>query len=513
MKRNKISARWQIYISLLAFSLVLIGILWIFQVVYLDEFYRFIKTKEAEVVYSQVTMLVECGDENLETKIDKIAMKSNMSIMLNSSDLSTGFFSNYNVNSSLQNLPVLDYFYLISCAEENGGTYLRHIEEDERIIPDREYNDTMPDFSGSQDSITDRTGDFLGGDSNNEEFHQNRGLDHGLSMIYVAILDSPKYGDDMVLLVNTVLTPVTSTVETLKIQLTVVTIVLIIMALIIGYAVSRVISMPIIETNKAAKKLAEGDFSPNFTAGSYREICELSDTLNFAAEELGKSEAFQKELIANVSHDLRTPLTMIRGYAEVMRDLPGENTPENVQVIIDESNRLTNLVNDMMDLSKLSAGVISYEPGEYNLTESIDNVLNRYNKLREQEGYIINFIHDESVIVYADEEKIFQVIYNLVNNAVNYTGDDKTVTVKQIVLGDKVRIEVHDSGLGIPEEELKNIWERYYKVDKTHKRSIQGTGIGLSIVKNILKLHGADYGVLSTVGQGSTFWFELALKV
>ena len=200
---------------------------------------------------------------------------------------------------------------------------------------------------------------------------------------------------------------------------------------------------------------------------------------------------------------------MITGYAEVMRDLPGENTPENVQVIIDEANRLTNLVNDLLNISKLQAGVMQKNDTRYNLTQSIRQVFDRYNKLREQEGYVIEFEAGEEVYVVADEDKIYQVVYNLINNAINYTGENKKVIVRQKVMDKYVRIEVSDSGEGIPEDELKNVWERYYKVDKTHKRSVQGTGLGLSIVKNILKLHNARFGVDSHLGEGSTFWFEL----
>ena len=201
---------------------------------------------------------------------------------------------------------------------------------------------------------------------------------------------------------------------------------------------------------------------------------------------------------------------MIIAYAEVMRDLPGENSPENVQVVIDEAERLTNLVNDMLDISKLQAGVLEKNVTVYNLTESIQSVFARYNKLKEQDGYKIDFSYDQMVMVEADEYKIFQVIYNLVNNAINYTGDDKQIWVRQIVREDGyVRIEVTDSGEGIAPEALPYVWDRYYKGDKTHKRAVMGTGLGLSIVKNILELHDARYGVESEVGKGSTFWFEL----
>jgi signal transduction histidine kinase len=199
---------------------------------------------------------------------------------------------------------------------------------------------------------------------------------------------------------------------------------------------------------------------------------------------------------------------MISGYAEVMRDLPGENTPENVQVIIDESNRLTGLVNDMLDLSKLQAGAQLISPEVYSLTEEIRAVLSRYDKLAD---YTFRFWCDREVHVYADRLKLSQVLYNLVNNAINYTGTDKTVYLRQLVRGDSVRVEITDTGEGIPADKLPYIWERYYKVDKAHRRAQVGTGLGLSIVKKILDMHGGRYGVQSEEGAGSTFWFELSV--
>ena len=152
----------------------------------------------------------------------------------------------------------------------------------------------------------------------------------------------------------------------------------------------------------------------------YLEIEELSNTLNYAAKELSKVESLRRELIANMSHDLRTPLTMISGYGEVMRDIPGENTAENVQIIIDETKRLTNLVNDMLDLSKLQAGAQEINSSSFNITEEIEHIIARYDKLLTNKDFTIQFQYDKPVFVKADIIKINQVIYNLINNAINY---------------------------------------------------------------------------------------------
>lgn len=310
-------------------------------------------------------------------------------------------------------------------------------------------------------------------------------------------------------MLNSTISPVGSTVQTLRIQLTWITVIMLVLAFFLALFLSRRISGPIIKINSSAKVLAQGNYDVRFEEDGYREIAELGATLNYAAKELSKVETLRRDLIANVSHDLRTPLTMITGYSEVMRDLPGENTPENVQVIIDEANRLTTLVNDMLDLSKMQSGAQKLSPSFFDLTESVRDILGRYNKLTD---YDIRFTADRDVTVYADELKISQVVYNLVNNAITYTGEDKVVRLKQSEHDGKVRIEVRDTGEGIDQDKLKDIWERYYKVDKAHKRAQVGTGLGLSIVKTILDMHGGAYGVQSEQGVGSTFWFELDIQ-
>ena len=390
-------------------------------------------------------------------------------------------------------------FYIIM-AQANGGTYTQKVEKSSEELYKPDDTDSNEDYKSKLETYMP------------DRFHNMPDVTTAESIIKVNIYQKDD-GESIAVMINSVITPVDATVHTLRIQLIYISVIMIVLALLIAIVISYKISKPIIRINDSAKELGKGDYSVTFEGTGYKEIAQLSDTLNHATQELAKAEGLQRELIANVSHDLRTPLTMITAYSEVMRDLPGENTPENVQVVIDEAKRLTNLVNDLLDISKLQAGVTELELKEYDLTQSIDSVLARYSKFLEQNGYIINFEYDRHVTVQADEFKIYQVIYNLVNNAINYTGADKTVTVRQKINGSIVRIEVSDTGRGIAKEELENVWERYYKVDKSHKRAMMGTGLGLSIVKNILKLHNAQYGVVSELELGTTFWFELKINV
>jgi signal transduction histidine kinase len=195
----------------------------------------------------------------------------------------------------------------------------------------------------------------------------------------------------------------------------------------------------------------------------------------------------------------------------MMRDIPGENSPENVQAIIDETTRLSELVSDLMDLSKLQAGSRKPTLAVFDLTATVRDTMQRYDTLIRHEGYSIELQAEGEAFVRADRTMILQVIYNLINNAVNYTGESRRVVVTETVSEGRVRLSVADDGEGIPPEQIPAIWDRYYRVDKVHKRAVMGTGLGLSIVKSILETHGAAYGVDSAVGVGSIFWFELPL--
>lgn len=486
MKREKISIKWKVFLYFLGFTILLLGILWLLQTVYLDGFYKSIKRRELEKAMNSLIQAVDM--ENLEEAAGTIADSYDISIMVVDEKRAVIYATDTIFTDRQGNLNNNFYQEWYKLAEENGGSY--RMDYQERKSP-------MLERSSFEERLKPENGLFP---KHVEE-----------SVIWLKIIKNAQ-GEERVLILSAIITPVDATIHTLRVQLIYISGILVLLSLAIAWILSRNISRSIIRVNHAAKELAKANYHVAFDAKDYREIAELSATLNYATKELEKTEKFQRELLANVSHDLRTPLTMIIAYAEIMRDLPGENTPENVQVVIDESKRLTALVNDMLDVSKLQAGVLTLDKTEYDLTESIRTVLERFSKLTEQDGYQIFFEFSEHVLVEADEYKINQVVYNLINNAINYIGKDKSVWVYQIRRGSIVRIEVIDTGSGMEQAELPYVWERYYKVDKTHKRAVMGTGLGLSIVKNILELHEANYGVNSEVGKGSVFWFELRVQ-
>ena len=217
----------------------------------------------------------------------------------------------------------------------------------------------------------------------------------------------------------------------------------------------------------------------------------------------------QRDLIANASHDLRTPLTMLKAYAEMIRDLSGDNPVkrnEHLQVIIEETDRLTALVNDILDLSKYENGKMTLERSEFDMEERLNEIVDRYRGLSEVSGYTFTLETDGPAPVCCDAGKIEQVICNLMNNAMNYTGEDKQIFVRLSHEQDGIRIAVRDTGKGMDQETLSRIFDKYYR-SENYKRAVRGTGLGLSIVKAILRMHDYAFGVDSTVGVGSTFWF------
>ena len=312
--------------------------------------------------------------------------------------------------------------------------------------------------------------------------------------------------------VFSMLSTVDSTTILIRGQLIYITIIVIVLAIIISLFLSNKVSEPIIEITEKSKELAKGRYDVEFPKIGIIEIDELSDTLNYLESEVSKTDQYRRDLMANVSHDLKTPLTMIKAYAEMVRDISykkKEKMDEHLNIIISETDRLNILVGDILELSKMQANADIISVEEYDLRKEIDSLVSKYEIIKETEDYKICVEAPKKIMVKADKSKINQVLYNLVNNALNYTGDDKKVIIRVTEEKRRYLIEVIDSGKGIDSELIDNIWDRYYKQEKNHKRNIIGTGLGLSIVKNILVNHKFDYGVKSSKGKGSTFYFKI----
>ena len=486
------SVKWKIFGSLLIFICIIIVVLWLFQVFFLEKFYVAIKSKAVKNAANEINEVI--NEDNYQDKINTIARQDEFCVIVYSDTGITLTSKEGDPRCNINELGYNNYMGEILKLKQEAAIHGKA----SKLIEGNEYKERFPN---ELIQVYPRVYQVP------KEYKKST-----QSMTYVSVVRNEN-NKLITVLITAQLTPVNATVDTIKAQFVIIAVILILIAIVLAFFLSKKIATPIISINNSAKQLATGDYDVHFAGKGYLEIQELNDTLNYAAKELGKVEGLRKELIANMSHDLRTPLTMISGYSEVMRDIPGENTPENVQIIIDETKRLTNLVNDMLDLSKLQAGVQELHENEMNLTEEIRNILHRYDVLLNEQDYHITFEYTHEVHIKGDQVKLNQVVYNLINNAINYSGEDHQIQVIQTVEENRVKIAVMDHGPGIEKEQLPYIWDRYYKVDKTHVRSKVGSGLGLSIVKTVLELHHARYGVESELGKGSTFWFSLPYTV
>ena len=321
-----------------------------------------------------------------------------------------------------------------------------------------------------------------------------------------------KLDDNTYLFVNTSLVPLDDSIKQLKSQFIYIAIIILLISVLAAYFISKRLSIPIIRINNKAKKIGEKDYSVVFEDNTnILEIDELGNTLNDATKELAKTDELRRELMANVSHDLKTPLTLIRAYAEAAKDIDSdkkEKREADLNIIVSETERLSLLVNDILDLSKLESNAIKIELEDLNLKQLIDSIINKFEILK-NDGYKFIVNCNKDIIVNSDKKKLEQVIYNLVNNAINYAGDDMTITINVVENNNIIRVEVIDNGKGIEKEKLDLIWDQYYKIDKTHKRNKYGTGLGLSIVKSICISLNYNYGVESKVDKGTKFFFEI----
>lgn len=469
------SLKWEIGKYLIIFCILTASIVFLFQIVLLQPMYEANKIKSIETVGSFVEKFIE--DERLDEFVDYMQSQSDTCIMVYQSSSSGGMQGSIG----------------------NRGCMISSITNSERAK-------FVTKAIGSKNHsylarVTNNSSDFgVDGDQG----------DNFDTIVYTKIVNAADYSS--IIMVSGNITPLNATTETLASQMRYIALFMIVAVAILTLLMYRHIAKPIIGITSNAKQLPQGKYTIDPKTNRYKEAADLNNTLVQAANDIQKADKAKRDLISNVSHDLRTPLTMIGGYGEMMIDLPEEKTDENIQVIVDETKRLNALVNDLLDMSRLQDGRIVLHKEVFDISALLKTQLQKYDVYRMQEGYTIESELLDTIYVSADKIRIEQVINNFLNNAVNYGGEAKHIIVREIKKENTVRIEVQDFGEGIDPEDLDNIWDRYYKVDKEHVRVANGSGIGLNIVKQLLELHGVPYGVKSSKGKGSTFYFEMPIE-
>ena len=454
-KLNSINFKILSYLILLSVGILLL--VWIVQILFLNVFYE--KYQENNLI-NIANELYKTDENSIKEKIENLTFDPNTCIAYVDSYKNTTYYNN-----------------------RINGCIFGHNNETSRFIT--EINESKEDLKPIKLV---------------NPFNKSESLLYGV-----------KIGNSRVYL-YTLLEDMNSATSVLKNQLIYVVIGVIVLAIIISLFLSKKLSKPIVNITEKSKKLADGNYDVRFEESDILEINELSNTLNYLEEEISKTDEYRRDLMANVSHDLKTPLTMIKAYAEMVRDLSykdDKKRTENLNTIIEESDRLNILVNDILELSKLQSNTTNLELEEFDLVKELKQIIKRYDIIKETEDYSLIVKTPKKAIIKADKKRINQVMYNLINNAINYTGDDKKVYINIIDNKDNYLIEIKDTGKGIDKKDLEHIWDKYYKKEKNHKRNVVGTGLGLSIVKNILIEHNFKYGVDSKKDKGTKFYFEI----
>ena len=460
----KRSIRFRIWRSFFLFTVAILVFLFVSQVVFMPAIYRFIKTQEC--IATALDIKDAWNTDNIKSVIDENARMKQLGILIHFPTSITG------------GLPF---------------TYSRDTTGSSVSIDRRVSDEMVDELKNSKTGMIF----FPVDDDTKESF---------LLATYVGTADEPVG----YIFIYAFLEPTGTTTQILANIFLMSSMVIICVTLVVSVIISSRISLPLIRLSRSVDKLKTGEFNVEPSPHDYSEIVILTDNLNKASEEINKTENLRKDLLANISHDLRTPLTMIKAYAEMIRDLSGNNPEKrekHLGVIIDEADRLTQLVNDLLNLSKLQSGAVELDRKVINFSAFLRDIVSRFSMLDETK---IELECEDNIYASLDTTQMGQAVYNLIINAINYSGVD-TVTVRLYGIdGGKVRFEVEDKGVGISPEALPHIWERYYKVNRSenYKRTVKGTGLGLSIVRGVFECHGFEYGAESEEGKGTMFWCE-----
>lgn len=472
--KKQTSLKWKICKYLVCFLVFTIAIIFLFQVVLLEPMYERSKIQAVKDVSSSVVYALN-NDSDYDT-IMRMAAQSDTCIQLytassNGTSKAVGG-GNGCLVYSVTPKEVLEY---VTLAENNYGEYLAVDNQEDLSI-----------------SFT------------NEEHREQV-----KNIVYTKIANIA--GNTCIIVTSGMITPLSATTTTLRGQMLYIGIFLVLAIVVLTWIIYHQIAKPLVKINQAAKDLPKGIYHIDKSTDCYLEASELNQTLYKASNEIQAADKAKRDLIANVSHDLRTPLTMIGGYGEMMIDLPEEKTDENIKVIVDESKRLNALVNDLLDLSKLQSNQIVLHKEKFNLSDMIEQQLKKYDVYHVQDGFDIEYISCKKALVFADEKRMEQVFNNFMTNAINYSKENRKIIVKEEIKNNQITVSVQDFGEGISKENLSKVWDRYYKIDKEHVRVSNGSGIGLALCKEILELHECKYGVESELNVGSTFYFTFPL--
>ncbi len=455
------------------FAIVIFAVLWLLQTVFLESFYDVMQKNHIKKIADDICN----AGENTELVIDTAAAENSILILLtdNSGNI---LYSADEYSPSYNKKPYSDTEH----GENNNPYRSEHSEQSYRHLPEH-YEDFIERL-GDNESICYTI----------EHNRENNTLIYG-----------QRLPDNSILYINTPVGAIGSAVSIIRVQLCAVTVLALLIGFLIAIFISKRFSKPISQLSEQSLKMADGNFNISFKQGFCAETDKLAYSLTYTASKIAETDKLRRELLANVSHDLRTPLTMIKGYAELIRDMDGEeNTNNDAEIIIREADRLSLLVNDILYYSKLQSGAVKFEFEKNNISSLAETTAEQFYAICKAKSIdIIKEIEPDKYVL-SDKKRIQQVLYNLISNAVDHMKEGGNIYISVIEKNGSIRIEIRDTGSGISPEELPYIWDRYFTSKKGRSK-----GLGLAIVKEILVAHNSNFGVDSKKEIGSTFWFEL----
>ena len=487
MKVKSFKTKLWLYFAL--FTAIIFSVLWLLQIVFLQGFYNQMLIRSTK---SAAEKIVKNSDsENITEVIDNITRGNSLLVYITDSDGNVLYISDEYKNTHKENglkEREAEQKGLVEPEQKGMGEKFKKHNGGYRSLPEN-FESFLDSLKSSGSGVTEYSNDCL--------------------YVYGAYIDFYGVDGKAVLYVSTTLNAVGSTVTIIGYQLAIVTAFSLVIGFVLAWFIARRFAKPVSSLSEKAKSLGEDTKKSDFKKGFCSELDELSNTLDETNEKLKKSKSFQHELLANISHDLRTPLTMIKGYAESVSDMGDdeEQRRADAAIIIREADRLTALVNEILEYPELESDGRTDDFVILDYSKLVNKVADNFESLYKRDGGVIDRNIDENVLVNGNGGRLERAVYNLSDNAVRHTGDCKKIRIELRAVGGKAVLSVIDFGEGIAQEELEAIWDRYYTSRQRGGKGV--SGLGLAIVKQITTLHGGACFAQSEPGKGSSFIIEL----